>query len=266
LPNAFEGIGIDDLKGDLMSRPRLHQDLNRLYSERSPELLLGCLHHPDFDRFKASHGLTLPTNELVQAFIHSSFAHEYQVAHQEQLEFLGDAVLQLILTEELYRRFPQEKEGQLSKLRSALVNEANLAILARGLGIGELLLVGRGEFIKQLFIQPAVLADTFEAILAQIYRHEGLEVTRKLFFGWLERFVPTAFEPGFLQSFDSKSQLQELSLARYKKLPRYESEPQGNGFEVKLWINEELLASGVFPSKKAGEKELAETVIKKNLI
>jgi ribonuclease III len=249
-----------------MSRPRLHDDLNQLYQERQQARLEQCLTHPDFELFKTVHQLELPLAALVQVFTHTSFTHEYQAPHQEQLEFLGDAVLQLLLTEELYRRFPEEKEGQLSKLRSALVNEENLARIAGELDLGSLLLVGKGEFKKQLFTQAPVLADTFEALLAQIYLHQGLEFTRSKLLGWLQQFVPTAFAADFLVGFDAKSRLQELSLARFKQLPRYEAHPAGDGFEVKLWVNEELLAQGVFPSKKTGEKQLAQTVINQKLI
>ncbi|MGE3608210.1 MAG: ribonuclease III [Bacteriovoracaceae bacterium] len=249
-----------------MSRPRLFLNLEELFLGRDKSLLEHCLHHPDFEEFLKKHQLKMPLNQLVQALTHTSFSHEYQVPHQEQLEFLGDAVLQLILTDELFNRFGQEKEGQLSKLRSAIVNEKSLAIMARGIELDKLILVGKGEFKKNLPEQDVVLADSFEALLGQIYRFHGLEFTKNLFLNWLNTFIPSALSFEFLSHFDSKSKLQELSLAKYKKLPRYSAEAAGAQFEVKLWLNEELVASGIFNSKKGGEKELAELILKKGLI
>ncbi len=249
-----------------MSRPRLHDSLLSLYELREPARLLCVLTHPDYNHFKETHGLTLPLESLVRSFTHTSFAHEYQVAHQEQMEFLGDAVLQLILTDNLCKRFPEEKEGKLSKMRSTLVNENTLSQLALKLSLGDLILMGKGEFKKTLQEQEAVLADTFEAMISQIYRYQGYEFTSNLVLGWYETKLSSAFDLNVLDSFDVKSRLQEKSLALYKKLPRYESEASGEKFEVKLWINETLLATGVFPSKKNGEKELAQIVLDQGLI
>lgn len=247
-----------------MSRPRLHENLERVFESR--ELLNSLFQHEDFHLFSEKHNITVPLNELALAFTHKSFSHEFNVPHQEQLEFLGDAVLQLILTDELFAKYPNEKEGHLSKLRSAIVNESSLSTIAKGLNLNELIIVGKGEYKKRLFEQDPVLADTFEALLAQIYRFHGLDFTKLLFLTWLKSFIPGAFEANFLDHFDAKSKLQERVLAKYKKLPRYTSENSGDEFKIGLWINEELLASGIFPSKKQGEKELAQEVLKKGNI
>jgi ribonuclease-3 len=247
-----------------MSRPRLHSILELVFDNK--ELVSSVLNHEDFVQFNNKYSLKLSSTELSLAFTHKSFSHEFNVPHQEQLEFLGDAVLQLILTDELFRRFPEYKEGQLSKLRSALVNEKSLSTLARGLDIGSLLVVGKGEFKKKLFEQDVVLADTFEALLAQIYRIHGLKFTSDLFLSWLSDFIPEAFADHFLEQFDAKSKLQEKVLAKYKQLPRYTSSPVGDEFEITVWINDVASAKGVFSSKKAGEKELAQDVLKKGII
>lgn len=249
-----------------MSHPRLQHTLSALFEQKDSALLKGCLAHKDYDSFQLMHGLKLPQEDLVMAFTHTSFTHEFNLPNQEQLEFLGDAVVQMILTDELFRLYPLEKEGRLSKLRSAMVNEKTLSRMAQGLNLGDLLLVGHGEFIKKLFSQESVLADTLEALVGQIYRHHGFDYTRALFLVWLNKFIPGALNFEFLEDFDAKSKIQELSLAKYKKLPRYTAEPIGEKFEIKLWINEELLAVGIFSSKKIGEKELAAEVLKKNVI
>ena len=248
-----------------MSRPRIHDALTALFAQKDPQKLTALFEHESFQDFLSRHQIPHGGKEFTQAFIHKSFSHEYEVSHQEQLEFLGDAVLQMIITEELYERFPREPEGRLSRLRSSIVNEKSLATLARGLNLNELILVGKGEFRKNLFDQDTVLADTFEAMLAVIYRKNGLDFTRKLFFSWLEKFLPGVMESD-LENFDWKSKLQEATLAKFKSLPKYTSSDRGQEFLIELWIEGKKITEGIFPNKKMGEKELAENVIKKGLI
>jgi ribonuclease-3 len=245
-----------------MSQTRLHQLLNTLFESKDLSLIAHLYNHQDLKTFAEKFALKIPVQELGQVFVHTSFSHEFNVPHQENLEFLGDSVLQLILTDELYKRFSNTNEGHLSKLRSAIVNEKSLSAIAQGLGLQDLIIVGKGEFKKKLYEQAAVLADTFEALLAQVYRHHGLEFTRTLFLKWLKEFIPTAFNENFLDTFDAKSKLQEKVLAKYKKVPRYTAEQKGEEFEVTLWINEERVATGLYSSKKNGEKDLAQLILK----
>jgi ribonuclease-3 len=249
-----------------MSQSSLHQSLQQLFEQRDPARLEQCLRHADFDRFARERGLGVSGELLARAFVHSSFAHEYDVPHQERLEFLGDAVLQLILTQELMRRHPQAKEGELSRLRSSLVNEESLSRLARALELGALLLLGKGEFRKGLAQQDVVLADTFEALVGVHFGARGLAETSTLVLGWYEQFLPGALELTRLEEFDAKSQLQQKSLAAFKKLPAYTAEAQGESFLVKLWLDEKLVASGVYSSKKAGEKALARRALDEGMI
>lgn len=248
-----------------MSRPRIHDALSELFAQKNAEKLSQLFQHNSYAEFLSRHGIGESNAEFVQAFIHKSFSHEYEVSHQEQLEFLGDAVLQLILTEELYKRFPSAPEGRLSKLRSSIVNEASLATVARGLKLNELILIGKGEFKKNLFDQDTILADTFEAMLAVIYRKQGLEFTRKLLFRWIDQYLPGVFEND-LENFDWKSKLQEATLGKYKTLPKYTSQEKGQEFLIELWIEGKKITEGIFPNKKLGEKELAESVLKNGLI
>jgi ribonuclease III len=249
-----------------MSRPRLHSALLNLFESKGPELLQGVLNHPDFQLFQTAHGLKLPAAQLAQAFTHTSFTHEFMAPNQELLEFLGDSVLQLILTEELCRLYPAQKEGQLSKHRSAIVNEKSLALVARSLQLTDLLIVGKGEFSKGLHQQESVLADTLEALLGVIYLHHGLKTVREIFLGWLAVSSPTALTQEFLEDFDAKSKLQELTMAKFKNLPRYCAEASGEKFRIGLMINDVEILNGVYPSKKAGEKDLAFRALKEKLI
>jgi len=240
-----------------MSHTRLHEQLIQLFSERNSQNLKACLEHQDFQSFLSTHSLTIPTQDLVLAFTHTSFAHEYEVPHQELSEFFGDAVVQLIVTSELMKLYPHEKEGKLSKLRSSIVNEKTLATVASFLKLNELILVGRGEYKKELHLQDTVTSDTLEALVAKIYIHQGMEVTSKTLLRWLNQSVPEAFKMENLESYDAKSKLQEATLAKYKTLPRYSADTLSEGFLVKLWVNEGLVAEGIFTSKKIGERELA---------
>lgn len=240
-----------------MSRPRLHDQLLQLFSERNSQNLKVCLEHPDFQSFLSTHSLSVPAQELVLAFTHTSFAHEYEVSHQELSEFFGDAVVQLIVTSELMKLYPHENEGKLSKLRSSIVNEQTLAKVATYLKLNELILVGRGEYKKELHLQDAVISDTLEALIAKIYAHHGMAVASERLLGWLSQSVPEAFKMDNLETYDAKSKLQEATLAKYKTLPRYSADTLSEGFLVKLWVNEDIIAEGVYTSKKIGERELA---------
>ena len=240
-----------------MSPPRLHDQLLQLFSERSAQNLKVCLEHPDFQSFLSVHSLSIPRHELVLAFTHTSFAHEYEVPHQELSEFFGDAVVQLIVTSELMKLYPHEKEGKLSKLRSSIVNENTLAKVAAYLKLSELILVGRGEYTKELHLHDAVISDTLEALMAKIYSHHGMEVASNSLLGWLRSSVPAAFEMDNIDTYDAKSKLQEATLAKYKTLPRYSADTLSEGFLVKLWVNEDVVAQGIYTSKKIGERELA---------
>lgn len=240
-----------------MSRPRLHEQLLQLFSERSAQNLKLCLEHPDYQSFLSLHDLVVPPQDLVVAFTHTSFSHEYEVPHQELSEFFGDAVVQLIVTAELMKLYPNENEGKLSRLRSSIVNENTLAKVATYLKLDELILVGRGEYKKELHLQDAVISDTLEALIAKIYTHQGMEVAARNLLTWLNRSVPEAFKMNNLENYDAKSKLQEATLAKYKTLPRYSADTLAEGFLVKLWVNEEIIAEGIFTSKKIGERELA---------
>ncbi len=222
---------------------------------------MACLEHPDFSVFESKYSLSIPLSELALAFTHTSFAHEYEVPHQELSEFFGDAVVQLIVTAELMRLYPNEKEGRLSRLRSFIVNEKTLARVANGLNLKDLILVGKGEYKKELHLQDTVTSDTLEALMATIFKYHGLETSSKLFLGWLTQIVPEVFSMENLESFDAKSKLQEATLAKYKTLPRYSADTLNDGFLVKVYVNEEVVAEGVYSSKKIGERDLARKVL-----
>jgi ribonuclease-3 len=220
-----------------------------LTPERLAELLalsrrLGC-------RFKDISLLHL-------ALCHSSFAFESPEAgpSNEQLEFLGDAVLSLSVGHLLMETFPQASEGELSRRRAALVNARQLAELARRLDLGACLLLGRGEKRQAGHEKPSLLADALEAVLAAAYLDGGFRKAQHLVRRW---FAPLLAQQGPHAFQDPKTALQELTQARHKISPTYhlleESGPShARHFRVELRLGEKTLAQGEGSSKKKAEQ------------
>jgi ribonuclease-3 len=156
---------------------------------------------------------------LIQALTHSSHANEQGCPHNERLEFLGDAVLELAVSQELFRKFPEVQEGHLTKMRSALVSEGALAQAASRIRLGECLLLGRGEDVQGGREKNSVLSDALEAVLGAVYLDGGLEhaiaCVNFLFAGQWPT-PPETFRPR-----DFKSLLQEATQRIWKARPSY---------------------------------------------
>jgi ribonuclease-3 len=189
---------------------------------------------------------------LDQALRHSSYAHENPESgpSNERLEFLGDAVLALMVSALLLTRFPESSEGDLSRVRAALVNARQLANLARHLGLGAHLLLGRGEERQIGREKPSLLADALEAVLAAVYLDGGPEAAARLTESWFSPLVETA-----LPWQDFKTSLQEFTQARYKVSPSYhllaESGPgHARHFRVEVRLKDQPLARGEGRTKK----------------
>jgi len=196
---------------------------------------------------------------LDQALRHSSYAHENPGSgpSNEQLEFLGDAVLALTVSTLLLARFPESSEGDLSRGRAALVNARQLAALARRLDLGTHLRLGRGEERQAGREKPSLLADALEAVLAAVYLDGGLAAAARLTERWLSPLLATA-----LPWQDSKTSLQELTQARYKASPAYhllaESGPgHARFFQVEVRLHDAPLAQGEGRSKKQAAQAAA---------
>jgi ribonuclease-3 len=214
---------------------------------------------------------------LINALTQSTFCYEFKevadlgVSSNERLEFLGDSLVNLLVGKILYKRFPDLSEGDLSKLRGSLVNEHSLAKLAKCISLGENILLGKGEHKNSGEKKESILADAFEAIFAAIYLDSGekTEVVENSLVAVIDLFEKQTGEQFFslknLENFDSKTQLQEISMALFQLLPAYKAVEIKNGglseFNVELWIGERKLAEGKGPSKKKLEKELARVVL-----
>ena len=216
--------------------------------------------------------------QLRLALTHPSVAHESGAAgaggdeaprrpqHTQRLEFLGDAVLQLVLTRELYEKFPVFDEGPLTKARAKLVNRRTLAEHARALGLGAHLVLGHGEEMHGGRERPSALADTFEALLGAIFLDGGLEAARDFI---LREFGAAFGKLSVLPIIENpKGELQELLQARSPEAPEYQvlssSGPDHDRmFECTVQHAGVELAHGRGKSKKAAESDAALAALKK---
>jgi len=196
-----------------------------------------------------------------QALTHRSFAFEAGGApDNERLEFLGDAVLQLIVTDEIFRRFSSAREGRLAKLRAAMVNTGRLADVARSLELGAAVKLGRGEEQSGGRDKDSILADTLEAVLGAVYLDCGLAVVTQVV---LALFRPLVDELSTQHAaLDYKTALQELAAAELASLPVYEVTDSGpdhdKQFAAQVMVDGEWLGSGAGRSKKAAEQDAAQ--------
>lgn len=201
---------------------------------------------------------------LAGAVRHSSWVHEHPgeaAQSNERLEFLGDAVLELVITEFLYKRFPQSPEGRLSKARSGVVNEARLADTARSLDLGDYLLLGHGEEIQGGREKPSLLADALEAVFAAVYLDGGLESAAGLLLRLLGPQAEQSLEAAPRKDF--KTRLQERVQEKYHFTPRYkllgsEGPDHDKTFHVALMIDDRQAARGSGKSKKEAQQNAAQ--------
>jgi ribonuclease-3 len=200
---------------------------------------------------------------LRRALTHKSYANEQRfpaTEHNERYEYLGDAVLELAVSHLLMERFPEFPEGELSKLRAAIVNEGQLADIARGLDLGGYLYLGKGEDNTGGREKPSLLSDALEAVLGAIYLDRGFGKAFAAVERIYEDVLDRAGGAGFVR--DYKTRLQEVSQARFRSVPRYRLQrttgpDHAKSFEVHLFINDECFGVGRGASKKAAEQEAA---------
>ena len=155
-----------------------------------------------------------------EAFMHKTFATEHDIAYDNQrLEFLGDAVVQIIVTEELFHRYPDMKEGAMTKIRSAMVNQEALATITRNLHLGEYLQLGRGEKEAHGDQRDSTLSDLFEAFMGAIFLDSGMDAARELLVNYIREHIP---EPAdIVKSENPKGALQEFTQQRHMGVPKY---------------------------------------------
>lgn len=203
---------------------------------------------------------------LFQAMTHSSFANEHKYERtkdNERLEFLGDAVLEIISSEFLFLNYPKMPEGDLTKLRASIVCEPTLAVCARELGIDKYLLLGKGEEHTGGRNRDSIVSDAMEALIGAIYLDGGFANAKE----FVQRFILNDIENKQL-FYDSKTTLQEIVQGRYEEDVRYvllrEEGPDHNkSFYMQALLGEKVLGEGCGHTKKAAEQQAAYCAIKK---
>ena len=213
---------------------------------------------------------------LILALMQSTFCYEMKettLQSNERLEFLGDSLINFIVGKNLFHRYINNNEGDLSKLRGALVNEEKLAELARTIGLGNYVFLGKGELRTGGTEKDSILADTFEALFAGIYfdSNNQIETLEAVFKNIIELFEAKNkiefYTMAQLEVFDTKSKLQELTMALRGAFPTYKSTelPANTGFKVEVWLGQKMLAEMSGASKKKVEKLLAKKIIDEKL-
>lgn len=225
-----------------------------------------------FEALEKTIGITFRDKDLLtESLTHRSYLNEYprwHLPHNERLEYLGDAVLELLISEELFKKFPTEPEGQLTVFRAALVNYQILAKVAEGIGVQNFILMSRGERKDTGKAREVILANAMEALIGAIYLDQGFAVIRP----FVEKFVMVHLaEVLKTKSYkDAKSELQELVQDKMKMTPTYrvmeESGPAHKRiFKMGVYFGEKFIADGEGQSKQEAELEAAKNALARNL-
>jgi len=199
---------------------------------------------------------------LRQAFSHPSYVREQgqpPATSNQRLEFLGDGVLDLVIAEHLFERYPEEPEGELTRRKAALVRRTALAEIARKIGLGEMLLLGKGEEETGGREKASLLADALEALIGAVYLAGGWSAARQFVLTW---FAPLLDQEAHAADFDHKSRLQEIIQSRAKALPDYETvrvtgPPHRRVFAAEVRFKGQVLGEGQGPSKRLAEQRAA---------
>jgi ribonuclease-3 len=207
-------------------------------------------------------GVTVPADLLTLALTHRSFANEQGgLPNNERLEFLGDAVLEMVITDALYRRYPDRPEGELAKIRASVVNARACADTARDLGLGPHLLLGRGETATGGHDKTSILADAMEAVLGAVYLGCGLPEATALILRLFDERIRAAAELG--AGLDWKTSLQELTARLSLGVPEYVIEAEGpdhdRRFEARVRLQIGDFGHGIGRTKKEAEMQAAQT-------
>ena len=222
----------------------------------------------DFEILEEKLGIKFKNKDILkQAFTHRSYLNEnpdFKLDHNERLEFLGDAVAELIITEHLYKEYPEKAEGDLTNWRAALVNAKMMTIVAEELGFNDFLLLSRGEAKELGKARAYILANTFEAFLGALYLDSGFKACDEFIKKNLLKNLPDIIKDGSYK--DAKSKFQEEAQERVSVTPNYkvikESGPDHEKiFLVGVYLDDELVAEGKGSSKREAESAAAEIAL-----
>jgi len=218
----------------------------------------------NFEELEKKLGITFKNKDLLtQAFTHRSYLNEnpdFKLEHNERLEFLGDAVIELIVTSHLYKEYPEKAEGELTNWRAALVNAKMMTSVAEDLGFNDYLLLSRGETKEVGKARAYILANTFEALLGALYLDSGYSPCDEFIKKYLFKNLVGIIKDGSYK--DSKSKFQEEAQEKVSITPNYkvvkESGPDHDKkFVVGVFLGAELIAEGQGSSKQEAEEDAA---------
>ncbi len=221
-------------------------------------------------QFKAKFGIQFSQPRLIfTALKHRSYlnvTNEPRIYSNERLEFLGDAVINFVVTEFLYRKFPKKTEGQLSKVKSVLVSKPVMAEIAAAMSLGEMLLINWGEEKTGGRHRTSLLGDAFEAVVGAIYMDQGMETARQFVEQYLLKDYQKILKRSLYKNY--KSILLEYSQSTSKQPPEYrvveETGPDhAKQFTVEVWVNGRKVGQGSGRSKKLAEQQAARQAIQK---
>jgi ribonuclease-3 len=225
---------------------------------------------PDIAEFQKILGVSFKKPALLeQALVHSSYINEnpaYALGHNERMEFLGDAVLNFIVADKLYREFPDLSEGRMTRLRAVLVRGNTLARIARNIRLGDFLFMGKGEESSGGRNKTPNLAGALEAVIAAVYLDLGAKAAANMVHGLLaedwQKLITLEAD------IDYKSKLQEFTQSKYQSTPVYrlvsESGPDHDKvFQIEVIVNKKTLAAAAGKSKKMAETEAARLALQK---
>ncbi|MEK7567506.1 MAG: ribonuclease III [Patescibacteria group bacterium] len=225
---------------------------------------------PKFEQFEGKIGITFSDKKLLkEAFTHRSYLNEHKgntSNHNERLEFLGDAVLELVITKFLFEKYPKANEGDLTAYRAALVNAVTLSEVSKNLGVEEFLLLSKGEAKDKGRARDSILANTFESVVGAIYLDQGYDLATK----FIARYVFPLTDKIVAEKtwLDKKSHFQEQAQERAGITPSYKTlEEVGPDhdkcFKVGIYLGNELVAGGEGRSKQEAEQDAAKRALEK---
>jgi ribonuclease-3 len=222
----------------------------------------------DTELFEKQIDVRFKNKELLkQAFTHRSYLNENPesgLQHNERLEFLGDAVLELIVTEHLYKSYPDKPEGELTTWRAALVNARMLAIVAKDLKLGDYLLLSHGETRETGKARDYILANATEALLGALYLDQGLKACKIIIEQYVLSKLPQVLEEKLFE--DAKSRFQELAQEKTGITPSYQvlkewGPDHEKNFQVGVTLGKDLIAKGQGMSKQEAEQDAAKAAL-----
>lgn len=223
---------------------------------------------PDFSKFEKKIGIIFKNKDLLrQAFTHRSYLNEHrdsELVHNERLEFLGDAVLELIVTEHLYTKYPDQNEGELTAYRSALVNAVTMSEAASKIGMNDFLLLSKGEAKDVGRARQIILANTIEALIGAIFLDQGYEIAKYFIsnniFNLIEKIIENKTWLDAKSKFQEQAQDYEAVTPQYKTL-KEEGPDHDKQFTVGVFLNNKKIAEGTGKSKQEAEQIAADNAL-----